>query len=316
MSTPKSKYLGLSKSRIMQGLQCAKSLYLSVYHPELHPPKPPGQQAIFDQGHEVGGRAQILYPGGVSISAPYYDPKSAVEQTKQAIESSATAIFEGTFSHNDVVAKIDILQKKSTTWEIIEVKSTTSVKEEHIDDVAIQALIANGAGLPVSEYSVMHLNRECKAPDLSNLFSKEDVTSEVRKRMAGIQREIDELKNTLANPNLPKKDIGPHCTSPYECPFIKHCWSHIPAKSIFDLPGMWKKAWEYYAQGIISLTDPRVTPNSVTQERRLEAARSGKRWVDERGILAELENWKWPLHYLDFETIGFAIPSYKGTAPT
>lgn len=41
----------LSKSKIMRGYQCLKSIYLSVHHKELEAPVSEAQQAIFDQGN-------------------------------------------------------------------------------------------------------------------------------------------------------------------------------------------------------------------------------------------------------------------------
>jgi hypothetical protein len=45
----------LSKSSFGSGLQCHKRLWIEKRQPELIPPTPAAQQAVFDQGHEVGG---------------------------------------------------------------------------------------------------------------------------------------------------------------------------------------------------------------------------------------------------------------------
>ena len=44
----------LSKSKFVAGVQCLKRLYLEVYHPELAGEVDEGQEARFEQGHEVG----------------------------------------------------------------------------------------------------------------------------------------------------------------------------------------------------------------------------------------------------------------------
>jgi hypothetical protein len=56
---------GLSKSRILAGIQCPKQLYLRTYHPELAEASA-NLQAIFDTGHRVGELAP-LYPHGTLI---------------------------------------------------------------------------------------------------------------------------------------------------------------------------------------------------------------------------------------------------------
>lgn len=38
-------------------------------------------------------------------------------------------------------------------------------------------------------------------------------------------------------------------------------------------------------------------------------------WIDESGLRAEMERWKYPLHFIDFETTMVAIPFNKGRRP-
>ncbi len=76
---------GLSKSRIMSGLQCAKRLYLEVHHPELAE-KSAGKEALFEVGHQVGELARTLYPGGTLIGDGG-DLKAALEETLRAARS-------------------------------------------------------------------------------------------------------------------------------------------------------------------------------------------------------------------------------------
>lgn len=140
--------ISLSKSRIMRGLQCAKSLYLTIHNKELEPPTSASTQALFDQWHIVGAEAQLRFPNGVLVKAPYYDTAGAVAETETAMMNGANTIFEATFSAEGLSAKIDILNRKSPKdpWNIIEVKSSTSVKPEYIPDVAIQANIFRTSG--------------------------------------------------------------------------------------------------------------------------------------------------------------------------
>ena len=60
--------VGLSKSRVMAGLQCPKRLWWTVHEPtapELEPDET--LQAFFDDGHLVGEVARTYVPGGVLI---------------------------------------------------------------------------------------------------------------------------------------------------------------------------------------------------------------------------------------------------------
>lgn len=317
MSNKKRHSFGLSKSRLMRGLQCEKCLYLTIHHPELEPPIDAVQQVIFDQGHAVGKLAQKEFPGGVEITAPYYDTTEAVRQTTIAMQNGAKAIYEATFFQDDTVVKVDILHRKNlkAPWEVVEVKSTTSVKSEHLSDLAIQVRILELAGMKLKTISLMHLNPLSTAPELKNLFKATNVSKEVQSIKTQLPQKISELKKLLTQPEPPTTDIGPHCFEPYDCPFIDHCWKHVPPRSIFDFPQLGAKKWKFYEQRIIDLNDSKFGPFEGINAKRLEAIRCNKRWVDTSSITEAMKTWKWPLLHLDFETIGFAIPKYDGTCP-
>ena len=54
---------GLSKSKVMSGLQCPRLLWLQVHRPELIE-YDPSTQRLFAAGHKVGALAQELHPRG------------------------------------------------------------------------------------------------------------------------------------------------------------------------------------------------------------------------------------------------------------
>ena len=56
---------GLSKSKIMAGLQCSKRLWLQTHRPDLA--QDDNQQA-YAAGNELGAAARRLYPDGQLIS--------------------------------------------------------------------------------------------------------------------------------------------------------------------------------------------------------------------------------------------------------
>ena len=52
----------LSKSKFLWGSQCRKLLWYAYNAKDQIPLPDAAQQAIFDQGHEVGALAKALYP--------------------------------------------------------------------------------------------------------------------------------------------------------------------------------------------------------------------------------------------------------------
>ena len=140
----------LSKSKYLSGLQCHKRLWLEIQNPELASPPPPGRQRIFDQGTTVGELATEEFPDGVLIEADYLNIPDAIKQTKEALDNSVDVIFEGCFTHDNVLVRPDIILRNDLgSWNMIEVKSSTSVKKENIHDVAVQTWVLRGYGLEV-----------------------------------------------------------------------------------------------------------------------------------------------------------------------
>src|SRR3990172_5666223 len=121
--------IGLSKSRVMAGLQCEKLLWWRVHEPEA-----PELQfdasvlAAFDRGTRVGQVARSYMPGGVLIDLPYNAYAERVTATRRALDGGAPAVYEASFQADGVFVAVDILERRNPDFGLIEVKSSTSVK--------------------------------------------------------------------------------------------------------------------------------------------------------------------------------------------
>ena len=79
----------LSKSRSMSGLQCPKLLWRLVHEPEAEELEPdPGQQYLFDRGHEVGRMAQFYVSGRVLIDVPHRQRQRRLQATAEAVRNA------------------------------------------------------------------------------------------------------------------------------------------------------------------------------------------------------------------------------------
>ncbi len=226
--------VGLSKSRFVAGLQCHRALWWKV-HDEDAPELATGreQQAIFDQGTRIGEFAREYVPGGALIDLPYSDFDARIEATRRAIDAGANVLYEASFRADDVFVSVDILHRSpnSRGWTVSEVKSTTSVKLAHIPDAAVQTHVLRRAGLPIHRTEVMHLNRACRHPDLTNLFTRSDVSAQIEELLPAVPSEVRAQLAMLQNPEPPHVEPGDHCTAPYECPFLERCCGASDAPS-------------------------------------------------------------------------------------
>ena len=312
------KIIYLSKSRLKRGLQCSKSLYFTLFKKELEPEISAATQLNFDEGNEVGALARKEFPKGVLIGFEPWERDEACEATRKAIASGASEVFEAAFVSNGLYARVDVLRRKTGTemWELIEVKKSSKVKEEHIEDVAIQALTLENAGIKIDSFHVMHLNPDCYFPDLTNLFAFANVTDAVRETVPELRKKISTLQQLVVVGSEPIQAIGPHCDDPNPCSFRDHCWKDFPRLNVFELPGIGPVGgWKLIKGGKTLVKD--LNPNDFKGKTKIaiESIQSGQRWIEPEPIHALVKEWKWPLYFLDFETLAPAIPRYKGCKP-
>ena len=314
-----TKAARLSKSRFTSGLQCHKKLWWEVHEPdalELQPDKV--LQDLFDQRRQVGEAARTRYPGGVLIDLPHHAGAARVAATREALDAGAPAVFEATFIADETFVAIDVLEKHKDGYRLTEVKSSSSQKDEHIPDVAIQARVAAACGVKITAAEVLHLNKEFRHPASGDLFASSDVTGAVAAFLPQVPDEIARQREMLAGP-LPAVPVGLHCFEPRECPFMGRCWSDAP-DHIRHLAGVGpKRTAAYLARGITSIGDLPVKEKlNFTQRRQLKAM-AENRLIVEPTLARQLEPLAGGddsrLGFLDFETIARAIPVWPGMAP-
>jgi len=306
----------LSKSKCLSGRQCVKRLWLEIHKPELIPEPSPSQQRIFDQGTMIGELVWDIYKNGFLVDEDHLHIPEAIEHTNRLLASDVKIIFEGCYVFNNVLVRPDVQVKNGSTWDIIEVKSSTKVKEENIWDVAVQTWVLNGFGLKVNKKYLMHINKECVFPELSNLFETEDITGRVDSILLKIPKLVSKFHDILQK-GEPDIHIGEHCKKPYDCPFYDHCWVNIPVNSIFSVPGLfWKKKEQLFNNGILLAKEiPEDFKLSNGQSRYKNSILSKKPIIDIQGIRSELEQLQYPLFFFDFETDNPVIPRFNGMKP-
>ena len=144
----------LSKSRFMAGLQCLKRLYLECYHRDLVDPIGARQQNMFDTGTAVGELARERFPSGKLIREDHLAHSQAVESTETLLaDSTTTALFEPAFTFEKIRTRVDILNQTGGERDLIEVKSSTSFKAEHIPDIATSFMSLRARGSVLGRHS-------------------------------------------------------------------------------------------------------------------------------------------------------------------
>jgi predicted RecB family nuclease len=311
----------ISKSKFCAGVQCLKRLYLLGHSPELAAQPSASDQAIIEQGREVGMLARQLFPGGVEVCERSLD--HAIRKTRELVANSEVpAVFEATFEHDGVLVCVDVLhRRKDGRWRLIEVKSSTDVKEQHLVDVGIQYRVVSRSGLDVGSASLAHVNRnyvfDGQNIDPRRFFRIRNLTRRVQRLEPKLTFQLRSEFAVLRMPNAPEIAPGRHCTDPVTCEFFDHCNPARPKDHIGYLPRLHASAIEKLGgMGVESIRDiPDDFELSDIQRRACTSVQNGEPWFDRGGLKAALAGLQYPIFFMDFETVNPAIPRFAGMRP-
>ena len=317
----------LSKSKLLAYRQCPKRVWLEVHRPELRE-ESKDSQARFDAGHQVGEIARQLYDPdqqGCLIDPQRDGFQKAFDRT-QLLLANAQPIFEAGFRTEEALAFADVMlpveKSGGLSWRMVEVKSSTSVKDYHLDDAAIQAFIARASGLALDSVSIACIDSCWVYPggnEYNGLLKETDVTAHAMGRETEVRTWISDAHRVVASKLEPAVPMGKHCSNPFDCGFRDHCQDLLPkaTHSISQLPGRLGKDLIALidAQGLTELYDVPDDLLNQKQRRVKSAALSGQAYFDKTAAAQALGRYALPAYFMDFETINFAVPRWKDTRP-
>ncbi len=307
----------LSKSKLISGWQCPKRLWLEINEPELKEVSPQ-TEAVFAIGHQVGAAVQTLFPEGVLIEHDF-ELNEALRETEALLAAPGPAtLFEATFRAEGVLIRADVLiRDRENHYRLIEVKASTSVKEYHRNDCAIQLWVLEQLGMDVVRVELAHINNQFVYPgdgDYEGLLVYADVTESARSLQSMVPRLIAEMRSVLSDAE-PEVPMGAQCMKPFECPFISHCSGPQAEMPVSWLPGGRTAAAKLVAEGYEDIRE--IPAGHLTNETSEWARRVTVAGESELRPQAaeEMNALGWPRYYFDFETMAPVVPVFAGTSP-
>jgi hypothetical protein len=246
------------------------------------------------------------------------------EQTTRELlgDSTVPAICEGAFSFEDLRVRVDVLVRNGDAFDLVEVKSSTRAKPEHRSDAGVQLRVLEGAGLTINRVGILHLNTEYLWTggeyDLDRLFALQDITAEAREAALVVDTNVRSFREALASPQMPDVRVGAHCTRPYECPFLAHCWRDVDYHHVCELPMLdAAQLVDLETAGVrdiaqIETTSIRLSP---VQELARRCVVNAAPYVDAEALSAELDELEYPISTLTVAFARPALPLFEGTRP-
>ena len=316
----------LSKSKIIAFRQCPKRLWLEVHRPDLKDDS--GSEVVFAIGNQVGEIAQTIYDtnqDGYLIEIDKIGWEAAYEKTETWLTNNDAPLFEAALKIPGGLALADVMlsddQNGQKGWRMIEVKSSTGVKDYHHDDIAVQTYIAEQSGIPLTSVALAHVDNTFVYPGGGNyvgLLAEVDLTAEAKSRSEEVAGWFKEAHTTIEQTQEPDIEPGPQCQHPFTCSFCNHCipekeQTEYPLTSFHRLRSNRREALE--ANGYQDVREVPTSELSGLNLRIQEQTIKGESYFDQEGAAAALIQFPGQPRFFDFETISFAVPIWAGTRP-
>lgn len=278
----------LTKSDFLYYLQCPREFWLMKKKPELFPrERDEAADHLINTGYRVQKYAETLFPN---------------------------AEFERRFETEHLLAKADIYADGA----IYEVKSSGSVKEDHLYDLAFQKAVAEETGVAIEKTFLIHLNKEYIRSgeiEADKLLTIVDVTDQVNEKLAATKQAIADALAILETE--PDTGIAGYCGSKLDCVFIRHHHPDLPEYTIFDISNFRGKGFDaLFESGVLDINDvPADYKLTERQRKQVDIAQSGKPYVMTAEIKEILDGLEYPIYFMDYETANPGIPVYEGQHP-
>ncbi len=307
----------LTKSNYLLGLQCPKLLWIKVNDKERIPKPDKEAEAKFRIGTLIGVLATKVFSEGIDLSGLEFEEN--IDKTKESLELRRP-IFEAGILTDNLFSRADILLPVGEDeWDIIEVKSSTKIKDVNIHDVSFQKYVYEKVGLKIRKCFLMHINNEyIKKGEIEpkELFVQTEITEKVLEFSEDIEERIESMFKIIKD-SEPEFCVDDILTIEYDNFCLDEFMNNLPEANVFEMYRMFKsKRVELYKEGCIKIRDiPEDVRLNSKQEIQRRLAFDGGKHIDKLGIKNFLNNLKYPVYYLDFETINPAIPKFDGMKP-
>lgn len=312
-------FTSITKTKYCSGVQCPKMLWLKEHKPDEFD-NSVMNEFVLETGSEVGDLAMGLFGAFTEVSRD--SNMAMVRETEKLLAAGERIIAEASFAYEGLFCSVDILKNLGDrNVEIYEVKSSTSVSEIYLHDVAFQVYVLEKCGFSVKKASLVHIDNTYirgKELEIEKLFAIDDLTDTIRQMQPEVEERVQALLACLSDQAEPVLDLGRHCFSPYDCGFWKYCSADLPSPNVFDVAGMQLRTKNsLYSKGIVSFEDL-LEKGKLNHGQELQVrsvVEDAADHIETEKIREFLDTLTYPLYFLDFETFAPAVPLYENSRP-
>lgn len=300
---------------------CPGYLWLCKHKPEVVPADEEEViKARLEQGNEIERYARQLFPEGLLIESK---TSQAKKDTAKAIAEGATTLFQATVITNDgLLAMADVITKDTDadTWTLYEVKSTNSIKDEHILDLTFQRVAFEDAGYKLSKIMIIYLNKDYMRQayvDPNKLLLEKDATADTNELVEIVRAQTKDALEWLKRTEEPKTCSCRLKSRSHHCPTFHYLNPDVPEYSVFNISRIGaKKLAMLVDNDIMHVYDvPEDIKLTIIQQNQVDVVKTKQPNIDKQAIAELLGELEFPLYFLDYETVSTALPVFIGCRP-
>ena len=310
--------MNISKSKYCSICQCPKIAWLKLNKPEEYKVLDDKVAERMRIGQDIGKLAQTIFPDPVDVtaykSADELDLTKMIRTTETEIAKGTETICEAAFSYHNLYCAVDILHKENDGYSLYEVKSSTSVKDVYLADIAFQKYVLQKCGVNLKHVNIVYINNEYVFDgtfDIRQFFNIVNLDLEVLEQESIIEDVIRRALEVVDMADEPDIDLSANCHAPYHCGFFDYCTRDLPKPNCFDLYRMqFGRKLKLYKEGNISFEEiepviaGKASNSARINQMQVETYLYGTKLImNKPGIRSFLDSLTYPLYFLDFETI-------------
>lgn len=228
-------------------------------------------------------------------------------------------VFEATLEYDGLLVRADLLVPVGGGYRLIEVKSSSGMKDYYKDEFTVQKWVFDKNDVKVKTVELACIDSNflyLGDGDYSGLLKFINADEIVSENIANVPQWVKGARETLAG-DEPDIKCGKQCYNPFECPFIEYCntEAEAPQYGLNIYYRMQKRVVEELeTKGIINGLEVPDEYLNATNKRIKEVTKSGKYYLEQEAK-EKLDALAFPRYYFDFETIAFTIPKWAQSRP-
>ena len=326
----------ISKSEYMMFLKHPLYIWLKKHDKSKLPAVTPALQAIFDTGHMFEAFAEKIFDNPTKLGFDsYQDYLSLPRRTQEAIanvsinaseknkQTVLQARFESMVNKASVTCISDaIVFVDPNMIDLYEIKSGTRVKQENLYDLAFQKLVIEQSGIAIRDIYVINVNNAyVRSGDINinELCTQTKVTNEVEELLEQTAHSIELANKCISSKTMPLLEV-PDVDDGAE---VINAWlelysifNPIKSGSIFELSWPKNRIAQLHGLGVANLVD--IADDfelSTKQKLQVNSIKTKEQYIEVEPIKEFLDEFQYPLYFLDYETAMSVIPPFDNTSP-